>query len=138
MRQPWTPDPLLPALSPKNRRTAARRKSEAESERETTQKRTWIAGPRTVNETRKIPQGSEDYRRRNPHLFLLGELPTIERQQDAAAALVKDSPAKKPGGIHARRSGRARPVIEIVVVNRRQLDSDNLDNSCKGISLKTV
>jgi hypothetical protein len=75
----------------------------------------------------QIPQGSEDYRRLNPHIFGVRSVQAEKPKHNADKAL-------------ARTSQKCTPVaqglaicVSLVVLSRRLMDSDNLSGSCKSL-----
>jgi hypothetical protein len=78
--------------------------------------------------------GSESFRKRNPHLFGVGQLPVHQPEPDARGALVGKGAATQrcKGGVAVRVAGPLL-TIELVRCGSRSLDSDNLASSFKGL-----
>jgi hypothetical protein len=70
----------------------------------------------------EIPQGSNSFRKLNPHLFALGAVEIPERKQSENTALERHAPAEQ------KRKSRLQVRVTIVGYRRRIIDDDNFSS----------
>lgn len=82
---------------------------------------------------KQFENASESFRRLNPGLYHLDQLPSTKREPRQVAPLEYKALGEKQGGRGMETSTPRKPCIAFVVYRRRLVDTDNLVASCKGL-----